>query len=480
MKMDNPFILSMLTMLMTHKEASLWTLFMFIMLNIVTQYHVALLRNVKAILPSMQKKTKYTIKANLTFRYNMLWNASYPVNFLALCRKLKLNIMKNSQNVDYQIREYPSYSRKDDVIFVDLKGKYKISESILISTEISFTQSDKGEYDYITLQLLLETNHVNFKIIEDFITICKNEYNEELVNNVKSQHVFIFDNLDKEAKTIDYQEFPFDTTKSFDNMFFNGKQEILDRIDHFTNNKAEYIRLGMPYNLGILLHGEAGTGKTSFCKSLAKYTERHIVILPTKKINCIETLKSIFLTEEINGIKIPNNKRLYVFEDIDCGSWRNIVISRALQKEQVVPEKDVVIEVINKLAEAKKSDEDVKKSSKSNVMNPNEKNTITLGDFLELLDGIVEIPGRMIIMTSNHPEILDPALIRPGRVDIVIEFKKLSKENVADMYKLWFGSALDEKVYKDMKDYAFTQADIGNLFASRKITDIHAILRQTT
>jgi ATP-dependent 26S proteasome regulatory subunit len=136
--------------------------------------------------------------------------------------------------------------------------------------------------------------------------------------------------------------------------------------------------------------------------------------------------------------------------------------------------------VINKLAEAKKSDEDVKKSSKSNVMNPNEKNTITLGDFLELLDGIVEIPGRMIIMTSNHPEILDPALIRPGRVDIVIEFKKLSKENVADMYKLWFGSALDEKVYKDMKDYAFTQADIGNLFASRKITDIHAILRQTT
>ena len=35
-----------------------------------------------------------------------------------------------------------------------------------------------------------------------------------------------------------------------------------------------------------------------------------------------------------------------------------------------------------------------------------------------MLDGVVDSPGRILIMTSNHPEKLDPALIRPGRVDI--------------------------------------------------------------
>lgn len=36
---------------------------------------------------------------------------------------------------------------------------------------------------------------------------------------------------------------------------------------------------------------------------------------------------------------------------------------------------------------------------------------------LNVLDGVVETPGRIVIMTTNHPETLDPALIRPGRID---------------------------------------------------------------
>ena len=42
---------------------------------------------------------------------------------------------------------------------------------------------------------------------------------------------------------------------------------------------------------------------------------------------------------------------------------------------------------------------------------------LTLAGVLNALDGIVDAPGRVIIMTTNHPEKLDPALIRPGRVD---------------------------------------------------------------
>ena len=42
---------------------------------------------------------------------------------------------------------------------------------------------------------------------------------------------------------------------------------------------------------------------------------------------------------------------------------------------------------------------------------------LNLAGILNVLDGVVDCPGRILIMTSNHPEKLDPALIRPGRID---------------------------------------------------------------
>ena len=51
----------------------------------------------------------------------------------------------------------------------------------------------------------------------------------------------------------------------------------------------------------------------------------------------------------------------------------------------------------------------LKKSGKSDKLN--------LAGLLNVLDGVVDTPGRIVIMTSNHPEKLDPALIRPGRIN---------------------------------------------------------------
>jgi chaperone BCS1 len=42
----------------------------------------------------------------------------------------------------------------------------------------------------------------------------------------------------------------------------------------------------------------------------------------------------------------------------------------------------------------------------------------TLSDLLEILDGMIESDGRMIVFTTNHPENLDPALLRPGNTKI--------------------------------------------------------------
>jgi len=425
---------------------------------------------IKSILPNLKKNTQFTIKANLTYRNNMIWNTEYSDNFLAILRTLKLHLLSDNKFMNYEMKEYPNYNNnKESILFIELGSKYIIN-NIKIFTTITSTFSDKNDYEYITLELQLSTiGNANYKILEQFINMSIDEYKEERLDNIKTQHIFIFDNIKEENSKPIYQEFPFETTKNFDNMYFDEKQDVLNRIDYFIKNKDEYKRLGIPYTFGLLLHGIPGTSKTGFVKALAKYTKRHCIILPTKKITNIDILKRIFLDEEINGIQISNEKRLYIFEDIDCGSWKDIVKSRIYHKDNKdnadQTTSDVFAEVINKLAVSK--DENDEKTKHNSLKN--EKNIVTLGDFLELLDGIIEINGRMLVMTTNHPEMLDPALIRPGRIDIMLEFKKLSKQNIYDMYYSWFNKTIPSNIYDKIKDNVFTLAELGNIFAKYRL-----------
>jgi hypothetical protein len=64
---------------------------------------------------------------------------------------------------------------------------------------------------------------------------------------------------------------------------------------------------------------------------------------------------------------------------------------------------------------------------------------IDLSFLLNLLDGILETPGRIIIMTTNFIEKLDRALIRPGRVDVEVEFVQCSVKVICQMAKVVFG-----------------------------------------
>jgi chaperone BCS1 len=47
---------------------------------------------------------------------------------------------------------------------------------------------------------------------------------------------------------------------------------------------------------------------------------------------------------------------------------------------------------------------------------------LSLSALLNVLDGVFAASDRILIMTSNYPERLDPAIIRPGRIDYRIDF----------------------------------------------------------
>lgn len=63
------------------------------------------------------------------------------------------------------------------------------------------------------------------------------------------------------------------------------------------------------------------------------------------------------------------------------------------------------------------------------------KSLISLSGLLNTIDGAASHEGRVLIMTTNHPEKLDPALIRPGRVDLQVRFTLATQSQTRDIFK---------------------------------------------
>ena len=90
-----------------------------------------------------------------------------------------------------------------------------------------------------------------------------------------------------------------------------------------------------------------------------------------------------------------------------------------------------------------------------------------------MLDGINESSGRIIIMTSNKPDVLDKALIRPGRIDLKIHFKKCSRFDIMKMINLFWDLDLSVADLLDNIEMLYSSAEVYNIFrSSRTFNDI--------
>lgn len=419
------------------------------------------------------KQTVYELKGTLTYRNYSFDSENMPLPFTAVMHHLYKTIINDKDcKIEYNVVDEVLWGSRPYkiVMFTKKDASYELTDNILMKQEFTDNTSEKGEFkckEY-KLKLLSKTNNTND--IVTFIQQTVDAYDEEQSTKMNKLKIFTLTNFDKELSSgIKYSELEFKTTKSFDNMFFEEKELLKNKVDMFEYKNVErYERLGIPRTLGMMFHGEPGTGKTSAIKALAKYTERHIVIVPVKKINTADQLQKVFLNERINGIKVPMSKRLYVFEEIDCSQWKSIVTARQYQNQQQREAEALDNKQANRMDELA---ELMMVAMDPNATEPLKckKDTqfdLTLGDILELLDGMVEMPNRMIIMTTNHPEHLDPALLRPGRIDLLIRFKKLTRQNILDMYKLWFDTEVPFQYAAKIKDYTFSQAELGNLFST--------------
>ena len=174
----------------------------------------------------------------------------------------------------------------------------------------------------------------------------------------------------------------------------NQGQRLVDHILAFDEREHLTKTKGIPWRTGILLTGEPGTGKTSLIHALASETGRNIAIL---NLSALENDAELI---ELMSKNIAWEKTLLVLEDIDAASV-------ATDREDI--------------------------GSK-----------VSLSTLLNMLDGITTPEGIVTVATTNHPDKLDPALIRAGRFDEVVELGPLEWEQFIAMVKLLRPEEVDQ------------------------------------
>jgi ATP-dependent 26S proteasome regulatory subunit len=338
------------------------------------------------------------------------------------------------------------------------------------------SQNSQNSHYSIILSIEIQDNYI--EILSRFVDNCVTEY-EKFVSLSKKkqqdqQYIFSYMNSEKVDSTLElnFNEFVMDHNKDLNvNIFFEQKQSLIQYIKPFvynpreeTNNGEElYKKCGMTFKAGLLFYGEPGCGKTTTIKGILKYTKRNAVIVDLSKVKTCEELETIFRLRKINKKTFSSKELCYILED--CDAFEGDVIKKRDSNSTPTKTNDVATDVMKFMEHI----------STSTYINPTISNqdTLNLSCILNLLDGIIELNGIMIIMTTNHPEKIDPALIRPGRFDFKCEFRKASKETIKDMLKLKYNKD-DEEMHDlhNVKEYVMTPAQIQSIcFKHENIQD---------
>jgi ATP-dependent 26S proteasome regulatory subunit len=439
-------------------------------------------------------------KIGLTTTYydnNLNQTNTFSDRFKALWFHIIENISENNtinHIKEYSFDNYSKNNKRDLGIYMVIQNtQFLISEEhqIYAYTKISNEDqeddknsnnknSKKVKFEKIIIQLFSYKSDINTikKFVENITKMYISSI-EDLRENKKFIYTLNKAKYDENVYEI-WDENIFSSTRHFNNIFFKEKVKVMNKLDFFLQNKEWYFQKGIPYSIGIGMHGPPGTGKTSLIKAIANYTNRHVIVISLKLIKTKKQLDSIFFEERYN----PDNKKgsigfdnkVIVFEDIDCIG--DIVLDREKKKMksmtgfgkkidfEELPQNSKVN--IGDLLETIVATENTmeKKCDFPKILLEDE--PLTLDDILNLWDGIRETPGRIMIITSNHYQDLDPALIRPGRIDITLQLSYASREIIKEMYNHLFEETIDIEKLQEINDEFYSPAEIINIYMNEE------------
>jgi ATP-dependent 26S proteasome regulatory subunit len=289
--------------------------------------------------------------------------------------------------------------------------------------------------------------------LQEWISAKVDDYKKHLRYQSSTEQLLIMASTNDKDEII-LESVPWDSSITMENSYFPGMDETIAKIDFFLNNKAFYLEKGIPYNLGILLYGEPGCGKTRFIKQLLNYTKRHGIDIKLNDRLDLRKLSRIIYKDDIgDNYIIPQNERILIFEDIDAMG-------------EVVKDRDLVLKT--KMEEKELKTKLVEQGSIQLIpvqpVLPKLPNN-NLSYFLNMIDGLHECSGRIIILTTNKIDVLDKAVIRPGRIDIKLHFQKFTRYDVYRMIRQYW--AAENIAIEDIRpdiEMKYTSAEISNIF----------------
>jgi mitochondrial chaperone BCS1 len=208
------------------------------------------------------------------------------------------------------------------------------------------------------------------------------------------------------------------------------KEHLVQDITRFRKSKRRYAQLGVPYHRGYLLYGPPGTGKTSLVSALAAHFGLSIYAVNLTDFNDRSLMNAVN--------QVPANSVL-LFEDIDCmkgGKARQAMSPQASKGTQAPNEKE------NSTA-----------------------NGVTLSGLLNVLDGFYAPANVLFVMTTNHIEALDAALLRPGRIDYKLYLGKATGCQKIELYRRFFpeSSEFEAQAFVESSCSAETMAEFQGL-----------------
>ncbi|KAK7953316.1 hypothetical protein PG988_014010 [Apiospora saccharicola] len=206
------------------------------------------------------------------------------------------------------------------------------------------------------------------------------------------------------------------------------KMQVLADINEYLHPATPrwYANRGIPLRRGYLFYGPPGTGKTSLSFALAGVFGLDIYVI---------SLLEPTLTEEDLGALFSSLPRrcVVLLEDIDTAGLRRP--AEELGKSEAEKKADGGSKE-SKDKEAPSNDwkvSDLAKALKKDS-GSDDKKGISLSGLLNAIDGVASHEGRVLIMTTNVPESLDEALIRPGRVDLQVGFTNATREQARELF----------------------------------------------
>ena len=308
--------------------------------------------------------------------------------------------------------------------------------------------------------------------LKKLVKACWDEFSavQEKINKDK-QFYLSYDCTDDDKPF--FIESDLNCDKSIDDIFFEGKEALMKHYEYYLQDTNKHFNL--------CLHGPPGTGKTSVIQALLHLTKRHAVTINLNKIKSPEEFERLFCNLEINSKNLKPRDIIYIIEEID--GYGEIVKDRTQKfaNEDLNKKVDNIVNSLNTINNVTSSQNNGNITVSNDKMGAiSTKNNFNITNILNITQGVNQIQGLMIIISTNHFEYLDPALKRPGRM-YCVKLNKHSKrtllQQIKYLFKLEDNKIEDIDAKYEIPDNKFSGAEIEEFYSIYR-TDIDGLLNE--